>query len=650
MTATLRADIQSLRGFAVLAVVLFHAKFRLFSAGYIGVDVFFVISGYLMTRLVIEAVDHGTFRFSEFYLRRAKRLLPALYVVCTGVAVAAPFVLASLERQWLRGQVLGGVTFTANVALARQSGYFDGEAELKPLLHLWSLSIEEQFYLLLPALVVVLPRRFRTAVLACGVMASYAWSQHRAGSVHAFYGLPSRAWELLLGALAAAWHSRVVESPRGELLRGRTARVLSTIALFVLVAAPLHQLPAPHPGPLAAIAGLATVVLLLVGSPALARVAPLRWLGDRSYSLYLVHWPLFAVFHNLWMAPRDTAPERLALGGVLMLSLGLTELLYRFVERPVHYAPWPVTWRVFGGFGVATAAVAALGFAVARVPDAAIDFATERQRNVGLAQACDASRVWAPQAACATSNTPTVLLWGDSFAMQWAEALRADSANPVSFVQATKSSCAPVLGVAELPFAGAPREWALECVASNDAVLSGLRQMPTVTTVVLASPFARLVSGRGRVLTRNADGTWREERPRVSLAFDGLRRTISAIRATGRHVVLIGPMPSSGVDVARCAERWVLGLPMLGANTECSIPLRERREPSATVGALLDSVSQRLGVPIVRPTDVLCDARQCRTMRDGWSLYLDATHLSYRGSAVVGRMLALGARVREAGR
>lgn len=154
-----RIDIQAFRGFAVLVVVLYHARLNIISAGYLGVDIFFCISGFVITTMVAERIKSGNFSFADFYWSRARRLLPAAYVTFLAVALLAPLFLTSPELQQFKSQMFGALTFTANIALAKQVGYFDGAAELKPLLHTWSLAIEEQYYLLLPISLVLLPRR-----------------------------------------------------------------------------------------------------------------------------------------------------------------------------------------------------------------------------------------------------------------------------------------------------------------------------------------------------------------------------------------------------------------------------------------------------------------------------------------------------------
>ena len=206
----MRADIQSLRGYAILIVVLFHAGLSYFPGGYLGVDIFFVISGFLITNLITKQIKEKTFSFREFYFRRAKRLLPAAYVTFVLSAVAALFLLTSQELIEFSQQLIGAVTFTANMVLWRQGTYFGVESSLKPLLHVWSLSIEEQYYFLLPAVLVVIPSRYwqRAMLFACllSLLVCVAFYYIQTGA--AFYLFPARAWELCIGSLGVGIYKK----------------------------------------------------------------------------------------------------------------------------------------------------------------------------------------------------------------------------------------------------------------------------------------------------------------------------------------------------------------------------------------------------------------------------------------------------------
>ncbi|MDE2119650.1 MAG: acyltransferase [Betaproteobacteria bacterium] len=389
-----RADIQALRGLAVLSVVLFHVGVGPFAAGYLGVDIFFVISGFLITSLVAAGIERGDFSLAGFYFRRAKRLLPAAYTTVAITVLVAPWCLSRRELHDLAWQAAGAVTFTANVVLWRQTGYFDGAAELKPLLHTWSLSLEEQYYLLLPAALLLLARRrwlgftLGALVISAGLCA--------AGVIHkpvlAFYLLPTRAWELLVGSAGALWLRQRPPGADG----GATplVRALFFPALVGLLALPVWPLPGPHPGLGAALACAATLIVLLRRHPGLERSAPVRGLaavGDLSYSLYLVHWPILALLRNAWGNPAEVLPLGWRLGALLASPVAAWAL-YRWVEAPIHHARWRASPARVGGLVLASLSLVGLTPLLMRATQGPVDYEALRAATDGFAPACDYDR------------------------------------------------------------------------------------------------------------------------------------------------------------------------------------------------------------------------------------------------------------------
>lgn len=269
-----RTDIQALRGLAILLVLLHHARLvPWLHAGHLGVDVFFVVSGYLITGIIQRALIEGTFTFTGFYFRRAKRLLPAAYVTFATSVLLSSFFLSRPEMRDFTWQLLGAVTFTGNIALWMQTGYFEGAAHLKPLLHVWSLSIEEQYYLLLPAALAFTPRRFWRigviTVLIGSLVLCFALLSSKPGAT--FYLLPTRAWELALGSLGVL------------VLEGSVAGVwlarLFWPALIALLVVPFYPTGAPHPGLDALIVCVATLVVILSRHALLNQTLPARALA-----------------------------------------------------------------------------------------------------------------------------------------------------------------------------------------------------------------------------------------------------------------------------------------------------------------------------------------------------------------------------------
>ena len=332
-----RSEIDGLRALAVVPVILFHAGIQGFSGGYVGVDVFFVISGYLITLIILAEQDAGTFTLLRFYERRARRILPALMLVlfCT-LPMAWLWLLPDAMESFGRS-LLGVSFFTSNIVFWRESGYFEQVAELKPLLHTWSLAVEEQYYVLFPLLLGVLHRRSHRWVvgsllaIAAISLVIAQWGSEESPTA-AFFLLPARAWELLLGSFAA------IHVVRHGLPTWRppVANVASLLGLAMIVwAVVVFDKSTPFPGLPALLPTLGTVMIILFATPATwaGRLLGHSWpvgVGLISFSAYLWHQPLFAFArHRSLDEPSDGL--LLSLAGA---SLALAYLSWRFVEQP----------------------------------------------------------------------------------------------------------------------------------------------------------------------------------------------------------------------------------------------------------------------------------------------------------------------------
>ena len=364
-----RREIDGLRAVAVLPVILFHAGSSWFAGGYVGVDVFFVISGYLITSLLIGEMQQGTFSLLRFYERRARRILPALLLVSIACVPLAWLLLSPGPMKAFCKSLVAVATFSSNILFWRQSGYFDTANELKPLLHTWSLGVEEQYYLLVPLFIMLVwrfGRRRLTALLVLLGCLSLALSQW--GTLHtptaAFYLLPTRAWELFLGGLLALHRSdaeRLADrsSHPGQPLR-RWADLLGILMIGWAVLVFDRHTPFPGVNALVPTAGTALVILFAAPSTVTGRVLGhpiLVGIGLISYSLYLWHLPLLA-FARLsgGFAP---GPAQVLLIGTL--SFGLAYLSWRYIERPCR-DPRRVSARAIFTLGaVGTALVGSLG-------------------------------------------------------------------------------------------------------------------------------------------------------------------------------------------------------------------------------------------------------------------------------------------------
>jgi peptidoglycan/LPS O-acetylase OafA/YrhL len=642
-----RTDLQALRGFAVLIVLLYHARIQHLRAGYLGVDVFFVLSGYLITRVIKDAVEQETFSFSGFYLRRAKRLLPAAYVTFFVTALIAPFVLTALEFKAFLGQLLGAVTLSANIVLWLQSGYFTIAAELKPLLHVWSLSLEEQYYLILPATLVFVPRRYWLRVgvgILAGSLALCAVLNTRAPEA-AFYLLPARAWELAIGSVAT------LAALEGTRVAGLMHRLFWP-AVAVLLVIPVWPVGTPEPGLNAVLVCCATVVLIVGRHRALNQgLVPraLARVGDFSYSLYLVHWPLFAFLANAYQG--EIPRQAYVLAAVLALILGYA--LYALVELPFRRAELRWTRKVALAAVAASALLVVLPWLAYRSRGVATDFAYLRRINFGLGGECEFTDRFTVKPACRSSESPAILVWGDSYAMHLVPGITAET--DLGVLQATRSTCGPFEDIATVSTVNPSyrRSWAEACLGFNRSVLGVLARSPAIKLVVLSGEVGKyLMPSRtsGWRLVSMIDGRWVEEEPSVSLALSAMRRTVDTIRALGKRVVVVAPPPSLGFDIGICLERKATGKLILGVDPACRLPVSEYHRRRAPQLEFLTRLPREAGVGVVSFDPDLCDARFCSTELDGIFLYRDGGHLSYDGSRAIARRMKLWDQLQAAAR
>ncbi len=647
-----RPEIDGLRAVAVLPVILFHAGFATFGGGFVGVDVFFAISGYLIASLLIADLRHGRLSIAAFYERRARRILPALFVV---MAACIPFAWAWLLPSQLADfgkSMIAVAVFASNVLFWREQGYFAADTALKPLLHTWSLAVEEQFYIVFPLLLWALWRwsarrghdgRGVAPVLGLLALASLALSQWSV--THApnagFYLAPGRAWELLAGALVAL----LPASGRTSASRLRHVPGLAGLGL-IGASALLFSNISPFPGLLALVPVGGTLLVLRHGTAdtltgrVLSHRVP-RGIGLISYSAYLWHQPLFAFARAQSAAP----PSMTEMGLLAALSLVLGALSWRWVEQPFRRQGTPPLRRLAAVFIAALAGMALLGGAGlvlhrgAGFPDrpaAAGTMGQIEQRvalNFGLGPECEDAFTLSP--ACATSRKPDTLLWGDSFAMHLAPGLRAGP-HPLDLRQHTISSCAPLLEMGVTGLGRFYNETELRnCMVFNRQVMAWLRTRPGIRTVVLASPFTMFAD-----LVVRSDGSTAPPAPGTVAA--ALLRTVTAIRATGARVVVISPPPTDGSNLGQCLARSLRD--GVGANP-CDFPLARAHDYP---DALMRLISPQ--VPVIRLDAMLCPHGTCETRHGNVILYRDDAHISIEGSRWLGQRFDWPGQVRAAAR
>lgn len=619
-----RPEIDCLRAIAVLAVVLYHAAPEWLPGGFVGVDVFFVLSGYLITRLLAdEKTRTGRIDYLAFYARRVRRLFPAMAVVTVIVALAAWWLLGrhgSVYRQ-TGESAAASLLFAANVYFPSQLGaYFDGPAERMPLLHLWSLAVEEQFYLVYPALLALLWRLIPggvarwLAIIAVGSLGLAEYWVHIQPE-RAFYLMPARFWELAAGALLAL-------SPARPARRTGTGLAAATGLLLVLLAAWLTPRLGYFPASAALPAVAGTVLVLWAIHRDADGRGPLRWLQWRplvsiglvSYSLYLWHWPLLAFDANLRLDPAPVAWRLL----LCLLALGLAWASWRWVEQPFRRSRARPGRIVLAGIA-ASLLLAGGMFALSRadrVPEAtarqaeraAQDFAPGmRQCHFDVDDEVTALKP--PACRSDPGRAPRVVVWGDSQGWAWKPfAWALADARGESAMAITMNSCPPtglaMDNVPPLPSAGCRRlnELASASLADGRAAL-----------VVLALRWPAGGAGPGPVPAAIAD------------RIRGIEAIIERV-GPATPVLVIGPTPLMRRPAPECLS--------LGWESRCAQPRAEFDQRSARVRAELSSLQARHGnVVVVDPTLYFCDAAKCPVARDGHALYWDGNHVSASAAA-----------------
>jgi peptidoglycan/LPS O-acetylase OafA/YrhL len=654
-----RREIDGLRAIAVLPVIFFHAGFETFSGGFVGVDVFFVISGYLITTIILTELEHGRFSIVNFYERRARRILPALFLVMLVCIPFAWFWLLPSDMKDFSQSLVAVSLFGSNILFWHESGYFDAAAELKPLLHTWSLAVEGQYYVLFPLFLMLfwqLGKRRILVTLGLLFVASLALAQWGAYAkpVEAFYLLPARGWELLVGTFAAFYLSK---ANRKEFSRAASDVGGWLGVVLILYAIFGYSKATPFPGLYALIPTLGTVLVILfatqqttvgkfVGNKAFVGI------GLLSYSAYLWHQPLFAFArHKSLTEPSYTV--FLALSG---LALVLSYFSWRYVEVPFR------SKLTFNRSQVFTSA-----FIISVV---FISFGYYGHKNNGFYSRIDSSF---------TRNAPTMALFEDQVRECW---------QLIENSPKVSSSC--VLGEENSPLIfgliGDSHAGSLLHVLNDEAVKIGLkgknfsyrscpplrRAKPVIQEggdVVCdelrkdffkilesnpaAIPDVLVVNARWSMLMEkerfnNGEGAieagipWVWNLPPSGVSYSEamgaeIVDSIQTILDSGKKVILLYPVPEMGWDVPRVISRSLLVNGSVSKEVG-SVSYNVFRQRNKSAIKALDSIVSRANLIRIRPEEVLCNTLvkdRCVAHINGEALYFDNNHLSNKGAEVV---------------
>jgi peptidoglycan/LPS O-acetylase OafA/YrhL len=606
-----RRDIDGLRALAILPVLLFHAHVPSFSGGYVGVDIFFVISGYLITGIIAREVDAGRFSLAHFYERRFRRIIPALGLVILAVLGLAAWLYLPGDLEGVPKSALAATLFASNLWFFTDTGYFAGGADVKPLLHTWSLAVEEQYYIGFPILLMLCARfapRRRTMIVGAlaALSLALAIAMQRDTSGFTFYLLPTRAWELFAGALLALG---AMPDIRARWLRETLAWVgLASIAFATMA----YDRNTVFPGvtALAPVLGAAALLHCAPGTSAgrLLALPPFVGVGLISYSLYLWHWP-FIVFTEYATDGDLSGWTRM---GVIAASLVAAILSWRFVERPFRDSKrmpartiFVLTGATMAGLCLLSGLLLAAGPWPQRFDAQTLRMAAGRSDISPDRKAChDTYARGAAPCALGVGGEPKAMLWGDSHGVELSRAL----SRRQRLIEWTTSSCPPVLGY-DLP--KDPR-----CARSNRAAFETIRATPGLRRVYLAAFWASDPIDDPAFLAK-------------------LDRTIAALEALHREVVLIGPAPPQDVDVPRRLAHLARAGRLAGAQGV------DRATVEARIAPLRAQFTdwRRRGVQVIEPMDALCDAHRCAIIRNGRPLYFDSHHLSMAGATIIAALI-----------
>ncbi|MGJ4962396.1 acyltransferase family protein [Bradyrhizobium sp. HKCCYLRH3061] len=616
-----RPDIDGLRAVAVTAVLIYHAFPQLLPGGFAGVDVFFVISGYLITGIIDRQWSDGSFSFATFYARRILRIFPSLITVVSATFLISWFVLPVAEMEALGSNIVGAAAFIENFMLHEQVvGYFDPGAERLPLLHLWSLGIEEQYYIVWPAAFVLIARwPSQKAVVIAGLGLGsllLCLTTPAREAAWAFYSPTTRGWELLAGSLLVVW----LRQRRGCRMGPATAALLAGLgAAGLLIAFFGFSGASPWPGVRTLVPVLGAIALIATDGTALHRLLArpaVVFIGLISYPLYLWHFPLiaFAKLHYDGVAPASVVLTMLA------LSVLLAWLTYRFIELPIRFGTAPVARRV-GALLAAMVVMVPVGVAATSTRGLPMRFAPEirdfmlsgsetsahwrRGRCLLLLQ--PASEFGADCAG--QGRRPLLLIWGDSYgAALYPGLLHFAGERGYDVAQYTASACPPLIGytLEARPF----------CKSINDDVAVRIGQLRPDVVIL--------------------DATWGHAE---AVLRRDLPRTVAQLRAGGiSRIVLMGPPPGwQGAGLSRnVLDYYRQSGQVLPERTF----FRSNDEWTRGRDALFRELTRELGIDYVSVRDVFCNDEGClsRIGPGGSQLTaFDPGHLTVPGSIFLAR-------------
>jgi peptidoglycan/LPS O-acetylase OafA/YrhL len=638
-----RPDIDGLRAVAVLGVIVFHAFPKTIPGGFVGVDVFFVISGFLITSIILREMREGSFSFLNFYARRIRRIFPALVVTFIITAVLGWFLLVADEYSALGSEMTYGAAFLANINYYMSTGYFDRGDDSKYLLHLWSLAVEEQYYLLWPLILYVLHRLKISISMSLIILCALSFGANLYATSKdmslAFYMPFTRFWELMVGALLVNFRL-----PQ-QLLTVRHSKMVGTVIsasglVCILIAFFAFDRTSVFPGWRAAVPVVGAA--LVIASPESAvfnRILANRMmvaLGLVSYPIYLLHWPLLTFAKTVAILKPGTSVRLTVLAASLFGAIAI----YRFVELPLRQVKnlhrvalsSAVVLLAIGlsGLGILTTQGFPARWAATFGPDVAAYKLSQQQPGHG-ADSCGALPVF-EHVECKSSApliATDVVMIGDSHAGALFPKLRDEMLRDGKQLAWLGGSACPFLLDIERDN---------KCGDDPQKIFDLLARQDRIETVILASRWPLYATNRGFGAAEENDKHFEVSAPSdlgltdpETILVNALNQSISALEKSQKKVVLYLNVPELGIDPSRCVSR-----PLRTVPATCSVPRRAFLERTAAVRAIILKLqSAHPQLIVFDPSPVLCTDLTCDGRRDGVFLYSDDDHVSLFGSSLV---------------
>ncbi|WP_417760624.1 acyltransferase family protein [Shewanella sp.] len=625
-----RADIDGLRAVAIVPVILFHFGIGIFPGGFIGVDIFFVISGFLISSIIVEEIRNGSFSLTSFYERRIRRLMPVYFAVIALSCVASLTLFSPKELVSFLDSSIYSLFFASNIFFWNNFGYFTDTAERLPLLHTWSLGVEEQFYLFFPLILIVIfktkLRLHLTAVVVFMLVSSFIISCYGSYThpLASYYLLPTRAWELLFGVLAFVVRDKLSLS---EGKKGIDTLLLLFFAGLLLFLVQFNN-SLPFPGPWALLPVLAVFLILVFDHPDYLMHKILSnevfvFIGLISYSLYMFHQPI-VVFYKYMVVPDEHGLIHKLM--LISFTFFVAYASYLYIEAPFRnkktFSRQKIYKLFYGSFAFTLLSLVLIRGTVDVAPqvlyaDNVVAVDKLVKPNIGLSDTCDLGQ-YGFAVKCQNSANPEWVVWGDSLGMHTASAIGTDDA--IKLVQKTFSACPPILdfSVMRNDHTG---KWARKCIRNNHEVFSYITDNPKIKYVVLTSTFDYQYS------KNYYDNEIRDYNERVVL--NKLVYTINALKLAGKKVVVVSPPPRSYFDPGFCFVRSVVN----SFNREqCNF----NNDTSITSVSLLSQVEDV--APVISLSKYFCESDgHCIASFSGKPLFRDSIHLTKSGAAYLGR-------------